>query len=323
MTHARRSQAPHLDALGAANRAFARRYPGDRAARQPVHTVYGGAQLFKAETTRGSASWRCATPATPTRRDAGRASPRGVGLRRADAPTAGRAELAARLRARARASSQREPVEDFRIDFEDGFGARPDAEEDATAVAAAREVARGMARGHCCRRSSASASSRSARSGRRAARARSRSSSTRCSARPAAACPTTSSSRCRRSPSPSSRATLVRLFELLEARHGLPAGTLRIELMIEDDAGAARRRRPLAAARLPRRLRGALRRRALRHLRLHRVVQHHRGATRAMDHPLCDLAKGMMMLAYAGTGIFLSDGATNVMPVGAAPRATR
>jgi hypothetical protein len=35
-----------------------------------------------------------------------------------------------------------------------------------------------------------------------------------------------------------------------------------------------------------------------------------------MDHPLCDLAKGMMILAYAGTGIFLSDGATNVMPVG-------
>ncbi|HKU42567.1 MAG TPA: phosphoenolpyruvate kinase, partial [Polyangiales bacterium] len=35
-----------------------------------------------------------------------------------------------------------------------------------------------------------------------------------------------------------------------------------------------------------------------------------------MAHPWCDLAKGMMMLAYANTGIFLSDGATNVMPVG-------
>jgi hypothetical protein len=35
-----------------------------------------------------------------------------------------------------------------------------------------------------------------------------------------------------------------------------------------------------------------------------------------MDHPMCDLAKGMMILAYAGTGIFLSDGAANVMPVG-------
>src|SRR4029077_4820323 len=35
-----------------------------------------------------------------------------------------------------------------------------------------------------------------------------------------------------------------------------------------------------------------------------------------MAHPMCDLAKGLMVLAYAGTGIFLSDGATNVMPVG-------
>jgi hypothetical protein len=39
-------------------------------------------------------------------------------------------------------------------------------------------------------------------------------------------------------------------------------------------------------------------------------------AHQTMAHPWCDLAKGMMMLAYAGTGIFLSDGATNVMPVG-------
>ena len=40
-----------LDALSEANRVFARRYPGDPAARQPVHTVYGGAQLFAPETT--------------------------------------------------------------------------------------------------------------------------------------------------------------------------------------------------------------------------------------------------------------------------------
>jgi hypothetical protein len=39
-------------------------------------------------------------------------------------------------------------------------------------------------------------------------------------------------------------------------------------------------------------------------------------AYQTMAHPLCDLARGLMMLAYAGTGIFLSDGATNVMPVG-------
>src|SRR6187200_2407506 len=43
--------AAHLDALSSANRRFSAVYPGDRASRQPVHTVYGGAQLYKAETT--------------------------------------------------------------------------------------------------------------------------------------------------------------------------------------------------------------------------------------------------------------------------------
>src|SRR5206468_8667514 len=43
---------PHLAALEQANRAWARLYPGDAPARQPIHTVYGGAQLYKAETTR-------------------------------------------------------------------------------------------------------------------------------------------------------------------------------------------------------------------------------------------------------------------------------
>src|SRR4051812_36114988 len=36
--------------LDAANIAFARRYPGEPRRRQPVHTVYGGAHLFRAET---------------------------------------------------------------------------------------------------------------------------------------------------------------------------------------------------------------------------------------------------------------------------------
>ena len=36
-----------LAKLAEANDAFSRRYPGDRPDRQPVHTVYGGAHLFK------------------------------------------------------------------------------------------------------------------------------------------------------------------------------------------------------------------------------------------------------------------------------------
>ena len=34
-----------------------------------------------------------------------------------------------------------------------------------------------------------------------------------------------------------------------------------------------------------------------------------------MRHPVCDFAKHVMQLALAGTGVWLSDGATNIMPV--------
>ncbi len=34
-----------------------------------------------------------------------------------------------------------------------------------------------------------------------------------------------------------------------------------------------------------------------------------------MRHPACDFAKHMMKVAFAGTGVMLSDGATNIMPV--------
>src|SRR6478609_837805 len=150
----------HMRALGEANRAFALRYPGDSPARQPIHTVYGGAHLYKAETTRrlGELALRHLARYAP---DA-LALARGVGfvptvsfettepaavraVFEADAAALRRqspeAWLALTVHDRVLAKLQREPVEDFRIDFEDGFGARPDAEEDATAVAAAREVA--------------------------------------------------------------------------------------------------------------------------------------------------------------------------------------
>src|SRR5687767_10064060 len=42
---------PIVDSLSKANQAAALSYPGETGRRQPVHTVYGGAHLFKAETT--------------------------------------------------------------------------------------------------------------------------------------------------------------------------------------------------------------------------------------------------------------------------------
>src|SRR5829696_4129045 len=39
-----------LNELSTANLAFQKTYPGDKPDRQPVHTVYGGANLFKSDT---------------------------------------------------------------------------------------------------------------------------------------------------------------------------------------------------------------------------------------------------------------------------------
>jgi citrate lyase beta subunit len=294
-----------LEHLAAANRAAAARYPGDRPARQPVHTVYGGAHLYKAETTRrlGELALRAMDSYA---RDPDELM-RGVGFTATP-------ELARTVHDRVRAKLAREPVEDFRIDFEDGFGARPDAEEDATAREAARQVARGMAEGllppfigiriksfgeEWARRGAGTleifVDTLLGESGGRL---------------PDGFVVTLPKVTIAEQPR-----TLVRLLEILERRHGLPAGALRLEVMIEATQAliGADGRSPLPAFldACEGRCTGA-------HLGTYDFTAscNITAAYQAMDHPLCDLAKGMMVLAYAGTGVFLSDGATNVMPVG-------
>ena len=82
--------------------------------RQPVHTVYGGAQLFKADTPArlGTLALELIRNYTP---DAA-AFAECLGL-----PPG---ELANSVFERTVAKLEREPVEDFRIDFEDGYGYR-------------------------------------------------------------------------------------------------------------------------------------------------------------------------------------------------------
>ncbi len=125
-----------LGALPAANRRFAAAFPGDGPARQPVHTVYGGAHLFRADTARrlGEAALGALREHAP--------DPETLALALGLDPG-----LATLVRERVMRKLETEPVEDFRIDFEDGYGNRPDEEEDAAAVAAAAEVARGHAGG--------------------------------------------------------------------------------------------------------------------------------------------------------------------------------
>src|SRR6476646_11584421 len=119
-------------ALSDANKAFMRRYPGESNRRQAVHTVYGGAHLFRADSAQklGAVALRSLEEYAPDPKTLAEA----IGI-------AANEKLYERIVEKLR----REAVEDFRLDFEDGYGNRPDDEEDGHAASAAGEVARGLA----------------------------------------------------------------------------------------------------------------------------------------------------------------------------------
>jgi citrate lyase beta subunit len=110
--------------LAETDRLLSTAYPGDDGSRQPVHTVYLPADRFTVDTV---AAWS---------RAALRAADSAGGLARL-AKLVGVPENLAEPTA---AKLAREPIEDLRLDFEDGYGNRGDEAEDADAEAAAKTV---------------------------------------------------------------------------------------------------------------------------------------------------------------------------------------
>jgi citrate lyase beta subunit len=134
--------APITSALRRANAAAARVWPGESEGRQPVHTVYGGAHLFRSDTARrlGDLAIAVLEEYAPDARTLAEAL-------KLDFRSNEGATLAETIRVRIVRKLRDEPVEDFRIDFEDGYGIRPHAEEDGHAQSAARQVAEGLTAG--------------------------------------------------------------------------------------------------------------------------------------------------------------------------------
>ena len=321
-----------LGNLQEANIAFAKRYPGETGRRQPVHSVYGGAHLFHAGMARklGDIALTTLEEYAPDAFTFARV----VGLPGAESlPKQGKqaasekrfAKSPEKLRVENRAAwlaltvhslvqekLRRDPVEDFHIDFEDGYGNRPDAEEDHHAQSVAEEVARGFREnslppfiGIRIKQFSAELSPRSIRTldiflTSLCAATRGRLPENFVVTLPKVTIP-------------EQTAALAKLLEEMEPSLGLEKGALKFEIMIETTQAILNHRGESA---LP----GLLEASAGRCIAAifgtydYTASCSITAAYQAMGHPACDFAKHMMQVAFAGSGIWLSDGATNILP---------
>ncbi len=281
--------------LAEANRALAARYPGETGKRQPVHIFYGGAHLFHADTSRRLGTLALDALARYAPNAGTLAQVLGIGTALAE-PIYGR--VIEKLR--------REPVEDFRIDFEDGYGNRPDAEEDGHAVQAAREVAAGMKAGTLppfigIRLKPLNEELRA-----RSLRTLDLFLTALLDA--AGALPANFVLTLPKVAVPEHAAALARVLEEFEKAAGLAAGSLRFEIMIEVTQSIFD---------LPQLHDACAGRCAGAHFGAYDYTASC-GITAAhqhMRHPVCEFARSMMLAALAGTGVWLADGGTNVMPI--------
>jgi hypothetical protein len=290
--------------LTAANKKVAALYPGDSIARQPVHTFIGSADTFTSDAAQ-------------------RVGRQGIDLLNNFAPTAtafakilglpaGIPGLAELVRTRVVNKLQREPIEDYRLDFEDGYGTRPDAEEDGHAASAAREVAAGMTAGTLppfigirIKPMSKELHARSLRT--------------------LDIFVTTLVKTAKRLPphfavtatkvmTPAQVSAVAQKCSALEKKLKLPRHAIQLELMIETPQAILTPDGRVALPALVKagkgRVRGA-----------HFGVYDYTalcGITAAWQHPrhlACDVAREMMRVSLAQTGVMIADGSSNILPI--------
>jgi len=324
-----------LGPLTDANRRHAAIYPGAATARQPVHTVYGGANLYKAgvHLKLGQLALKALDEYAPDFATFARA----VGLAGADqlpVEPARVAALAAELAAdpgrlsaayepawractvyqRVRDKLAREPIEEQRIDFEDGYGNRPDAEEDAHAVQAATELARALAEGNLPPFIGFRIKAFTEESRARSVRTLDLFLSTLAAAG-GGRLPNGFVVTLPKVTHPEQVAALAGLLDVLEARTRLPRGGVGIDLMIETTQSIFDEQGRANAAVLVRAGAGRVRSAAFGTYD-YTASCNITAAYQTHTHAASDFARHVMQVALADTGVTLSDGATTQMPIG-------
>ena len=289
------------EALREANVDFADAPPGEGPGRQPVHTVYGGAQLFAFDTTV----------------KLGRLAEKSMAEYAPDATTLGAAlgisehPALALIDQRVREKLAREPVEDYRIDFEDGYGNRPDAEEDHHAGAVVTELTKGMADGTLSPFIGMRIKPLNEELRHRSVRT----------------LDIVLTGLVDKGGIPDGWIVtvpkitiieqvefIVRVLEKLELDLGIEQGSLQFEAMVETPQIILNSQ---GVSLLPQLYEMADGRLSAAHFGTYDYTAgcNITAAYQRMQHSACEFAKNVMQVAFAGTGVWLSDGSTTVMPV--------
>lgn len=316
------------------------------ARRNPVHVVYGGANLFTAETPAklgrialksletyapnfaefARAMWLAGADTLPVFEDAVQE----IEFQLIENEEKVKAEnfaawLAWTVYNRTFDKLRREPIEDFRIDFEDGYGFRSDAEEDAHALSASGELAKLVQRGDL--NSAANFDESSGVLPFCGFRVKSFQTETYARAvRTLDLFLTNFAEKCGGRlpenfvvtlPKIARREEIEALADLLdefERANGIENGVLKVEIMIETPQSIVNERGEIALREFVEAGRG-------------RVNSAHFGAFdytasfgiagvhQHLRHEACDFARNMMQIALAPLGIRLSDSVTTEMPV--------
>lgn len=287
--------------LEAADAALANDYPGDRGRRQPVHTVYVPADRYDEQTV---AQWGA---------DARQAfDVHGWPVEELAAVLDLSPDQAAEVAERVRRKVMTEPIEDLRIDLEDGYGIRSDDEEDTTATTAAAALARTVLDERAPASFGVRIKSLQTTTRRRALR------SLDLVIGQLMAHGALSPGFVITLPKVTSVAqveAMVAVLAALETAYGLASRTLVFELQVETPQailgadGTALVAPMIHAA--DRRCTGMAYGTYDYSTSLGVAPAH-----QSMEHLVADHAKAVMQVAAAGTGVAISDGSTNIMPVG-------
>jgi hypothetical protein len=296
--------APIVATLASENLAFMRSYPGESDRRQAVHTVYGGAHLFKADSTGklGAVALRSLQEFAPN-----------AAALQDVLQTSWSPQFAETIYQRIVGKLTREPIEDFRLDFEDGYGNRSDAEEDGHAAEGARQVAAGLAAhslppfiGIRIKPFNEDLRARSIRTLDIFITTLVRESNGILPDNFVVTLPKVQLA--------AQVTAAANLLTLLEQKLGLPHRSIPIEPMIETPQSIVDRHGNCPLLSIVEAADGRCR-------SVHFGVYDYTASSgitaayQAMGHPTCDFARAHMIVSLAGTGVHLSDGATNILPV--------